>query len=135
MIPRQIENDGLTIDFEEEVQPTRTYRIDHESKRIIGFTDGKEAMEQAIYKAIGTERYENIIYSWNYGAEISKLFGKPIPFVYSELKRLTVEALSQDDRISELTDFQFSHKKNKVSMSFTAHTIFGDIPIQKEVNI
>lgn len=135
MIPRQIVNDGLITDFEEEVQPTRTYRIDHETKRIIGITDGKEAMEQAIYKAIGTERYQNIIYSWNYGAEIGKLFGKPIPFVYSELKRLTIEALSLDERISELTDFQFSHQKNKVFMSFTAHTNFGEIPIQKEVSI
>lgn len=135
MIPRQIENDGLTTDFEEEIQTSRTYRIDHLRNRIIGYTDEREAMEQAIYKAMGTERYENIIYSWNYGAEVGKLFGKPIPYVYSELKRLTTEALSQDDRINELSDFVFSHKRNKVSMSFTAHTIHGEVPIQKEVDI
>ena len=135
MIPNQNSNDGLVIDFEEEVQPTRTYRMDHVRKRIIGCTDGKEAMEQAIYKAMGTERYENIIYSWNFGAEIAKLFGKPIPYVYSELQRITKECLLHDNRINELTNFNFSHKKNKVFMSFVAHTIFGEIPIESEVDI
>ncbi|MGE7916335.1 DUF2634 domain-containing protein [Lysinibacillus xylanilyticus] len=135
MIPNQSLNDRLVIDFEEEVQPTRTYRMDHVRKRIVGYTDGNEAMEQAIYKAMGTERYENIIYSWNFGAEIAKLFGKPIPYVYSELQRITKECLLIDNRINELSDFNFSHKKNKVFMSFTAHTVYGEIPIEREVDI
>lgn len=134
MIP-QNEYEDLTADFEEEIQPTRTYRMDHTRKRIIGFTDGKNAMEQAIYKAMGTERFENIIYSWNFGAEISKLFGKPIPYVYSELQSITQECLLIDNRINELSDFNFSHKKNKVFMSFTAYTVFGEIPIEREVDI
>lgn len=134
MIP-QNEYEDLTADFEEEIQPTRTYRMDHTRKRIIGFTDGKNAMEQTIYKAMGTERFENIIYSWNFGAEISKLFGKPIPYVYSELQRITEECLLIDNRINELSDFNFSHKKNKVFMSFTAQTIYSEIPIEREVDI
>lgn len=134
MIPKS-DFEDITADFEEEIQTTRTYRMDHVRKRIIGFTDGQEAMEQAIYKAMGTERYENIIYSWNFGAEVAKLFGKPIPFVYSELKRITNECLLIDNRIKELSDFNFSHKKNKVFMSFVAHTFFGEVPIQKEVAI
>jgi hypothetical protein len=133
MIPRQIENDGLTLDFEEGQQTSRTYKLDFERKRVVGYTDGREAIEQAIYKAIGTERYEDLIYSWNYGAEISKLFGKPIPYVYSELKRLITEALTHDDRIESVDAFSFSHIKNKVSVSFTAHTIYGDIEAEKEV--
>ncbi len=134
MIP-QNDYDEITADFEEEIQPTRTYRMDQVRKRIVGYTDGKEAMEQAIYKAMGTERYENIIYSWNYGAEIGKLFGQPIPFVYSELKRLITEALTHDDRIESVDAFSFSHIKHKVHVQFTAHTIAGSIEIQKEVDI
>lgn len=136
MIPRvNGDNDGLEIEFEEERQPTQTYKLDMARKRVIGFTDGREAIEQAIYKAIGTERYEDIIYSWNYGAEISKLFGQPIPYVYSELKRLITEALTHDDRIESVDVFSFSHQKNKVFVSFTAHTVAGEIPIEKEVPI
>lgn len=133
MIPRQIENDGLELNFEETQQPSRTYKIDLEKNRIIGYIDEREAIEQFIYKVLSTERYEYLIYSWNYGAEIDKLFGQPIPYVYSELKRLITEALTQDDRILSVDAFLFSHKKNKVSVSFTAHTIYGDIEADREV--
>lgn len=134
MIPKN-DNADFTVDFEEEIHPTRTYRMDPVRKRIIGYTDGQEAMEQAVYKAMGTERYENIIYSWNFGAEVAQLFGKPIPYVYSELQRITKECLLHDDRITELTNFDFKHRKNKVFMYFIAHTIFGEVPIEKEVDI
>lgn len=135
MIPKNNDSDDLRLEFEEEQQPSRTYRIDHERKRIVGFIDEQEAIEQAIYKALATERYEYLIYDWNYGAEIGKLFGKPIPYVYSELKRLVTEALTHDDRIDSVDAFSFSHVKNKVMMSFTAHTIYGAVEITKEVDV
>lgn len=134
MIPNQIDNDDLTTDFEEVAQPSRTYKLDLERKRIIGYVDGREAIEQAIYKALSTERYDYLIYTWNYGAEIAKLFGQPIPFVYSELKRLITEALTHDDRINSVDAFNFSHVKHKVHVQFTAHTIAGAINIVKEVD-
>lgn len=134
MIPKYTFDD-FTADFEEEVQPSRTYKIDFERKRIVGYTDGREAIEQAIYKALSTERYDHLIYSWNYGAEIGKLFGQPIPYVYSELKRLITEALTHDDRIDSVDAFHFSHNKNKVHVQLTAHTIAGPIEITKEVDV
>lgn len=136
MIPRvNGDNDGLDIEFEEERQPSKTYKLDLVRKRAVGYTDGREAIEQAIYKAIGTDRYEHMIYTWNYGAEIAKLFGQPIPYVYSELKRLITEALTHDDRIDSVDAFLFSNNKNKVSVSFTAHTAEGEIGIETEVAI
>ena len=134
MIPSN-NNDGLKIEFEEERQPSRTYKLDLARKRVIGYTDGREAIEQAIYKALATDRYEHLIYSWNYGAEIAKLFGQPIPYVYSELKRLITEALTHDDRIESVDAFLFSNKKNKVSVSFTVHTVEGQMTIEKEVDV
>jgi len=136
MIPQNNSNIDLRADFEETpVQTTRTYRMDHERKRIIGYTDDREAMEQAIYKTLSTYRYDEIIYSWNYGAEIAKLFGQPIPYVYSELKRLTTEALLHDDRIISVEDFTFRNERNKVFMTLTANTIYGFIEVKKEVDI
>lgn len=134
MIPR-IENDSLSIEFEEEVQPSRTYKIDFERKRIVGYTDGQEAVKQFIVKVLATERYEHIIYSWNYGAEIAKLFGQPIPYVYSELKRLITEALTQDDRIESVDAFYFSHVKNKVHVQFVANTVYGPVEAEREVTV
>ncbi|WP_312507532.1 DUF2634 domain-containing protein [Lysinibacillus sp.] len=133
MIPQNNFEEELTADFEEVAQPSRTYKLDLERKRIVGYADGREAIEQAIYKALSTERYEHLIYTWNYGAEIAKLFGQPIPYVYSELKRLVTEALTHDDRIESVDAFSFTHVKNKVHVQFTAHTIAGEIEITKEV--
>ena len=42
---------------EETEKPTRTYRLDLDSGRIIGAVDGIEAVNQAIRKAIITARY------------------------------------------------------------------------------
>lgn len=133
MIPQNEFEEELTADFEEVAQPSRTYKLDLKRKRIVGYADGREAIEQAIYKALSTERYEHLIYTWNYGAEIAKLFGQPIPYVYSELKRLITEALTHDDRIESVDAFSFSHVKNKVHVQFIAHTIAGEIEITKEV--
>ena len=81
-------------------QPSYTYSLDYaRDSQIRGFTDELEAMKQAIYKIINTERYEYIIYSWNYGIELQDLFGQPIPYVYAELQRRISEALLADDRI------------------------------------
>ncbi|MGK4115764.1 DUF2634 domain-containing protein [Lysinibacillus capsici] len=133
MIPQNNYEEELKADFEEVAQPSRTYKLDLERKRIVGYADGREAIELAIYKALSTERYEHLIYTWNYGAEIAKLFGQPIPYVYSELKRLITEALTHDDRIESVDAFSFSHVKNKVHVQFIAHTIAGEIEITKEV--
>lgn len=116
-------------------EPTYTYRLENTNNRIIGYTDNLEAMKQAIYKILFTERYEYLIYSWNYGIELGDLFGKPKPFVYPELKRRITEALMQDDRITGVNNFAFSSKKGEVTVTFTVHTVFGDIEAERTVNI
>lgn len=126
MIP---ENDDLVPDFEVVTQPSYTYKLDMQKARVKGFVDDKDAMPQAIYKILTTERYKHVIYSWDYGVELSDLFGQPIPYVYAELERRVTEALEQDDRIESVSDFQFDNVDRSVAMSFTANTIFGAVEI------
>lgn len=125
----------LAQEFEIGQQPTRTYKMDTESCSVIGHTDGLEAMRQAIYKIIMTERYQYIMYSWDYGIELMDLFGEPISYVCPELERRITEALLWDDRIESVDDFKFEiPEKGVVHASFTAHTIFGDVQAGREVN-
>ena len=56
--------------------PSRTYKIDFDAGRVGGFCDETEAMKQAIYKIIQTERFAYLIYSWNYGIELDAVVGK-----------------------------------------------------------
>jgi hypothetical protein len=128
-------NDDLIQDFELEVQPTKTYRLNQTKATVNGAVDGLSAIEQAIYKIINTERYSHLIYSWNYGIEFADLFGKPIPYVYPEIKRRITEALLQDDRITSVSDFFFSNQKGRVLTQFKVYTTEGEVSIEKVVNI
>lgn len=120
----------LMTDLEIETQPSKTYALRLRQNAINGYTDEQSAMQQAIYKILRTERYTYPVYSWDYGIEITDLFGKPAPYVEVELKRRIKEALEWDDRINSVDSFAFSYPKtdkNTVCVSFTAHTIFGDV--------
>ena len=114
---------------------TNTYRLDMDHDRIFGWADGLEAIKQTIYLILNIERYEYLIYSWNYGLELKDLFGKPIPFVLPELKRRISEALLQDDRINAVEDFDFIVQRNKVNCTFRVATKFGDVPTETVVMV
>lgn len=133
MIPAN--NDNLQIDFQFEELPTNTFFLQISKDVFAGFTDRLQAMVQAIYLILNIERYEHLIYSWNYGIELADLFGQPISFCIPEIKRRITEALMQDSRITGVDEFSFEHKRGKVFTTFTVHTIFGDIEAEKVVEI
>ena len=125
----------LEQDFEIETQPTNTYKMELESNLIRGYTDGQEAMKQAIFKSLSTERYQYVMYSWNYGIELIDLYGEPVSYVCPELERRITETLTWDERIESVDNFEFdTSKKGEVLVTFTAHTIFGDVAAEKVVN-
>lgn len=133
MIPKT--DIDLTQYFEAARQPSRTYRLDMENNRISGMADGLEAVKQAVYLILNTERYWYPIYSWDYGAELNSLYGQPAGIVYPEIERRVTEALMQDDRITGVDGFSFEKAGGTVRAFFIVHSIFGDIDIGKDVAI
>lgn len=125
----------LTEQITETTYPNRTHRIIVDKDRLDGYTDGLEAVAQAIYLILSTERYKHIIYSWDYGVELVDLIGKPVPYVMSELPRRITEALTQDNRITDVTDFEFERKGKKLHVTFTAVTNLGNVPTALEVEV
>jgi phage baseplate assembly protein W len=105
------------------------------SDRISGYTDGLDAIKQAIYLILNTERYGFIIYSWDYGVELVDLIGKPMPYVKSELPRRIKDALVQDDRIDDVVDFEFEQHGKKLHTTFTVITNIGNISTTLEVDV
>lgn len=125
----------LDKDFEVREQPSFTYKMQENENLVRGYTDGLEAVKQAIDKIIMTERYQYIMYSWNYGIELVDLFGEPVTYVCPELERRISEALLWDDRIQSVDNFEFDFpKKGVVHVAFTVHTVFGDVRAEREVN-
>lgn len=138
MIPQR---DSFTSDEYSIVESTtKTYKMDIEDNkrdlRINGYTNERKAMEQTIYKIILTERYEYLIYSWNYGIELRYLFGKPIPYCCVELEKRIREALLQDERITKVYDFEFENPEfETIFVKFKADTIYGEMDLLREVRL
>lgn len=133
MIPS--DNVFLEQDFEIEELPTKTYKMNRTDNTVRGYSDELEAVKQAVYKILLTERYQYVMYSWDYGIETLDLYGQPIEYVCPELERRIEEALTWDDRIQSIDNFEFSiPQKDVIHVTFTVHTIFGDAEAEKEVN-
>lgn len=129
-------NDILLNNFQMiENQPSATYYLDTEKNIIIGKCDGFEAMKQAIYCILNTERFDYLIYSWNFGIETKELIGENSSYVIPELKRVIEEALLQDNRIQEVTNFEITKEKNKIIAQFHVITTEGNIEAKKVVSI
>ncbi len=136
MIPETAQNLAFTQDFEINKEPSLTHKLNPAMERAVGFTDGLEAVKQAVYKILLTERFDYVIYSGNYGIELKDLFGQPVTYACPELERRIKEALTWDDRIDSVTDFKFDLKeKGTVAVSFTVNSIFGSFEAEREVKI
>lgn len=125
----------LTEKITERKYPNKTYKINIDKNRISGYTDELDAVIQAVYLILSTERYQYIIYSWDYGVELLDLIGKPMPYVKSELPRRISEALTQDNRIEKVVDFKFETKGKKLLVTFTVVSKIGNIPTELEVDV
>lgn len=121
----------------EENPITRTYGMDMIHHRIKGYVDGKEAVMQAIWKILSTVRYANYIYSDNYGCDImNRIYNSSLSESYlnTDVPAMIEEALLQDDRIKSISDFSWEQtEKDGIHVTFTAHTIYGDLPVESEV--
>ena len=127
--------DYNTVYQQDNIMPSKTYYINRNTNRISGYIDDKDAIVQAIYLILSTERYESVIYNWYYGTEFDSLVGKDRDFVKSELKRRIAEAILEDDRILDVTDFDISFNKDVANVVFLVETNIGDININWEVNL
>lgn len=118
-----------------DTMPSYTYNINRNTNRISGYIDDKDAIIQAIYLILQTERYESMIYNWYYGVELDGLIGKNKDYVTSELQRVIREALTEDDRITEVSDFDITYTDDSALIVFLVETNIGDITVEWEVNI
>lgn len=134
MIPES----GVYAEAEIEIvqMPSLTYRLDFRTNRIMGRVDGIEAVKQAIFKILNTERYEYLIYSWNYGVELNELIGEDLEVAYAELSARISEALLQDERILSVEAFSFEKiDKQTLQVNFHVETVEGELALNKVVNI
>lgn len=135
LLPEEFNN--ISIAGSQAPMPSKTYRMNIEEETVLGIiTKGLEAVRQAVYKILNTERYKHVIYSSDYGVELAELFGKPMPYVIPEIPRRIEEALLVDDRINKVDGFDLKYDKHgNVKCYFVVHSIFGDIEMERSVKV
>lgn len=111
----------------------KTYKIDFKNKTISGYIDELEAVKQTIYSILNSERYEHLIYSFDYGVELQDLIGEDMLYVKADIHRRVEEALKQDDRITSVDNPQIETEGDCLYYRATVTTIYGAIEVKKEV--
>lgn len=129
-----------TYDFNAEFQTeefaNKTYKINFQEKRIIGEVDNLDAVSQAVYKILHTERFNSLIYSWDYGVEFENLIGKDYDFILGDLQRRIEEALLQDDRIERIENVKVNKKQNdSIDVSFVVVSKYGNVTMGVNINV
>ena len=128
---------GLDIrDIEVTIQPSVSYKIMLDYDFMAGKCDKIETIKQAVYKILNTDRYKYLIYSRRYGIDLKDIFGMPVNEAVRIIPERIKNALTQDDRITNVDEFTFdTSKRHIVSVEFRVHTIFGNFKAVKEFDI
>lgn len=117
-----------TIDIHKEYE----YEYDFQEGKLTGkMIEGKEALKIWIYKALLTNRYIYPIYSWDYGQDLEELIGQgyQTDFIKSEVERRIQECLMINEHIKGCHNFDISLINDKLQISFTVNTTFGEVAI------
>lgn len=124
MIP-EIGNELLDQPLEEQQQPSLTWKLDFDKGKVTGRTDGLDAVKQAVFKALQTDRFWHDVYDSDYGHELKLLIGSSPVFVESEAKRMIEEALLPDDRIDSVEAVEVSITGDQMLIRFTVQSVYG----------
>lgn len=118
--------------------PSKTYALDLDAGRIIGYVDQMEAIQQAIRKALITPRFHCLIYGTDYGSEIKDRISDDAiseAYINADLESVIEDCLMVDDRILGINDLTYSSSGDEFHISFTVSTIFGQTKVEETFNV
>ena len=122
------------VAVQDEIQiPNRTYKLDLDNGRIIGFVDDEEAVNQAAMTMLYTPRFDCYAYDDQYGSEITRLIGDPDvtqEYIEAEMEFMLTDALCADGRFSGIEDLHMSFGDDEAWFSFIADTTIGKLKME-----
>lgn len=107
--------------------PNNEWIVDFDSEDNSDPRDELQTIIQAIKFSLETERYKYPIMGSNYGVTFDDLIGTDYSYIKSEVARRIRDALSIDDRIITIDNFNFTKTNGSDMMvTFNVRTIVGD---------
>ena len=95
--------------------------------------EGNEAIKIWIVKALRTERFSYLAYTWRYGMEMHKFIGKVLGVHErrSELRRTLIETLMINPYIKSIDNIEFVEIENGKGLEINIYltTIYGKMTI------
>ena len=116
-----------------ESQPSLSWNINKDTNRIEGTVDGLQAVRQAAEIILNVERYRWQIYRPYSGMEWAGLIGQDPGYVGAELQRRLVDALTVDDRITGISNYEYTTDGQKLRATFQVDTVYGSYEAEQEV--
>ena len=120
------ENTGLDTELEYVTQPSQTWLINRQTMRVQSQTNGLEAVRQAVDIMLNTRRYGWQIYGSNLGEELELLIGEDADYIISTFPQMVEDALSIDERIIAVENFQYTQDGSTLTWTFDVRTVYGD---------
>lgn len=97
------------------------------------YVTGKDAVKVWIYKALKTERFSYLAYSWQFGIELYPFINKVMGVQerYSELKRVITECLMVNPYIVSIDGIEFTpeNKGEYVTTTVKLTTVYGEVSV------
>lgn len=109
-----------------EISPSKSWKIDFKNGKVIGETDNAEALRQSIFLRLKTDLGRYIIFSDDYGSDLSQLVSCDNETVKTEINNKIIDCLIGDERINEVYNIKVSVASDSLKISFNVLTIFGD---------
>ena len=114
-------------------QPSLSWYINKETNRIEGTVNGQAAVRQAVEIILNVERFRWQIYRPYSCMEWDGLIGQDPGYVGAELQRRVINALTVDDRVTGISDYDYTVDGSSLSAVFTVNTVYGSIAESVEV--
>ena len=114
--------------------PIKEWVLDQDSGMLGDNVQSLDAIAQDVKFALSTERNMYPIMGSNFGVTFEDLIGQDSMYVQAQLKYRIQDALSIEDRILSISEFQFRQKEPDVlSVSFIVNTVLGEFQTTTEI--
>lgn len=137
MFPFDIDDDeDEEVTEDSSTEEPSEYEIDFSSGKLTGrILTGKEAIKQWVTLALSVNRYAYTQYSWDYGSDLQTLIGKEYDreYITSEAQRMVEDALSVNQDITGVENFEADISADRLTMRFSILTDYGDEEVEISV--
>ncbi len=129
----------VNAEIEEELEKSpsltvpKEYGIDFDTGQMTGkIVEGKEAIKVWIWNCLHTSRFRYGIHSWDFGWDPEEYVGKAVTAEYIQADAQTEieEALMMNPYITGIDDFNAVKEDDRLTVTFTALTAFGDVDME-----